>query len=758
MNEYPIHTPASRRRAVWLGACLVVLASLWVPRSVLPCFSGCFIDLSGNGGIWNQLGMADVRLNAWILAWGTRVFGEGSGLIFDAPNFYPAKGALTGSEHLVALSIQALPLSWFTDSAAALYNFSLVGSFVTLGLAVYALVLWVTKLPSAAALAAVLAVTAPWRLASLAHLQVLSIGWLPVVWLLLLRRASGVTSLGNSAALMVVTTLQLLSCYYLAYMTTLSVAVLVAVLSLAPLATGAVGESGRRLSLRQRLRAVLVLVAPLVPAYLCLVAISLPYLMRSRGGGLAVEAWPTIIDSANRVWPLLGPPSLLPSLMNEPAASLSGSWFPPSLLALSAAALLGLWKRPGTAVATERTGAKIQVRLVAVLMLVGGVATLLAFGPADPGGAVGIHFLADLFRDLVPGYGLFRVSERWLALVSVALAVLAGVGAASLLRMARTAAGSRGVAAATTALTLLVLLYVPTLRLPTVPALGALEPSRQLYTELASLPDGAVLEVPWQRLPDEANYQLAQTLHWKPLLNGYTGYPPDSYTFLQHQARTLPAPESIELLRKLADLRWLVVHKGSLDARAWKAASQRGQLVKRGEDQAAVLYEVQPWPLSGSVSDDDHVRDWMRAERAPATTLGGATREPLLLSAADGELVVDSIHSLEGRDLFASLPVTVTLHNKTTRVWPAADFRRDGLIELAFEYRDVGTGGLVQKGRAAIWDDVPAQGSVRVSFLATPLYLLPQKPAELHLRVVQRVGNQLREVCLSPAITPLPRN
>jgi hypothetical protein len=106
------------------------------------------------------------------------------------------------------------------------------------------------------------------------------------------------------------------------------------------------------------------------------------------------------------------------------------------------------------------------------------------------------------------------------------------------------------------------------------------ERSRAAYAALVALPPGPVLEAPWgpdaqQLFATESLNQLASTLHWRPLLNGFTAYPPGSYQLLLRAARGLPGAAGLAELGRLSGLRWIVVHRERLtpDARrAWLAS------------------------------------------------------------------------------------------------------------------------------------------------------------------------------------------
>ena len=51
-----------------------------------------------------------------------------------------------------------------------------------------------------------------------------------------------------------------------------------------------------------------------------------------------------------------------------------------------------------------------------------------------------------------------------------------------------------------------------------------------MYREVAALPEGsALVEFPFGAFTYEFRYMFYSTLHWKPILNGYSGYFPPSY-------------------------------------------------------------------------------------------------------------------------------------------------------------------------------------------------------------------------------------
>ena len=85
-----------------------------------------------------------------------------------------------------------------------------------------------------------------------------------------------------------------------------------------------------------------------------------------------------------------------------------------------------------------------------------------------------------------------------------------------------------------------------------------------IYRFLNSLPPGAVAELPMpepDRLPGfDAKYEYWSFTHWKPLINGYSGYTPTQYVETLNEMLTFPDDRSIGRLQRL-HVRYIVVHQ-----------------------------------------------------------------------------------------------------------------------------------------------------------------------------------------------------
>jgi hypothetical protein len=136
---------------------------------------------------------------------------------FEANIFHPAPLALAYSEHLVAQAVQVFPLYIATRNPILCYNLVFLSTFVLSGLGVYLLLREFTSNRWAAFLGGLLFAFAPYRWTQASHIQVLSAQWMPFV-LYGLRRyfeTRRTRALGGATGALV---LQNLSCgYFLLY-------------------------------------------------------------------------------------------------------------------------------------------------------------------------------------------------------------------------------------------------------------------------------------------------------------------------------------------------------------------------------------------------------------------------------------------------------------------------------------------------------------------------------------------------------------
>ena len=116
-------------------------------------------------------------------------------------------------------------------------------------------------------------------------------------------------------------------------------------------------------------------------------------------------------------------------------------------------------------------------------------------------------------------------------------------------------------------------------------------------------PGGAVLEVPVGSGPGgspllQARAMFRSTVHWRPLLNGYSRYFPADFPLLMALSRRLPEPDAVAELRRRAGLDMVLVHLDGLvpEAQApWLAAASSqggGDLRLVARDSTEMLFAV----------------------------------------------------------------------------------------------------------------------------------------------------------------------
>ena len=572
--------------------------------------------------------LADPVFNTWVLLWTSGqvlafLGGDWSALgrYWHGNIFHPEPYTLAYSEHLTPQMLQALPVIALTGNVLLAYNLLFLASFVLAGLGVYLFVRDITGRPLAAFVAGLAFAWAPYRLAHISHLQILTSYWMPFALVGFQRyfATRRVRPLAGGAAALV---LQNLSCgYYLLYFPPF-----VAAYCLYEIA-------------RRRLwewRVVVGLAVAALAAALVTWPFVEPYLTLRAGGVVGIRGEQEIRDFSADVWALATAPPNLRLWSGHMSAFVrsEGEGFPGlltttlAMIAVVAAAWrgllsLGLGNTPLVARAAGAVAAVVLVvaggigswllvasglrvsiggtlyifydpapalgvALVAALVLA-GVVLLTARRPATnapPGGPVGFFALAfiaatvlsfgpvitsagkvmmpgpyALLVEYVPGFDGSRVPARFLLLSALFLAILAGLGAAALVRLVRPRAALLLVGTAS----IVVLaegwfapfrLNVPAGADPPLVEPTDLRPGRTmgpLYRVVAGLPEPVVLiEFPFGQTAHDVMAMFYAGHHRRRLVNGYSGYFPERF-FGQKGALRDPMAAPEYAARWLAD-------------------------------------------------------------------------------------------------------------------------------------------------------------------------------------------------------------
>ncbi len=463
---------------------------------------------------------ADTMLNEWIVAWVAHQAPRHPLALFDANIFHPEPRTLAFSEHLAVQSAMAAPLLWAGVSPVLVYNLLVLAGFSLSAWAMWHVATRWTGSGLAGFVAASLYAFNAHTLTRLPHLQALHLEFLPLVWLAFDRLLEA-PAWRRAALLGALAALQALTSNYLLVFTAIALAVSAA----ARPADWLYPWSWRVVS---RLAAAAVIGAILVAPFL------VPYYLAQREQGLTRSldevalysaTWRDYVSTAGRLhyaaWShryLDGPASLFPGVAGI-------------LLALVALVAGRAWKDPRARMCT----------------LAGIVGLALSFGPALPGYA----WVYQAFP-LLQGV---RAAARFGFLALVGVAVLAAFGTAWLeRRWGRHRAWMGGVAL------LLLAIHGEALRAPLV--YRTFEGIPPVYDAIAADPDAVVAEFPFfpvEGVFRNAAYLLNSTAHWRPLVNGYSGFTPPSYVDNARALRAFPDEVSRARLRALG-VTYVVVH------------------------------------------------------------------------------------------------------------------------------------------------------------------------------------------------------
>jgi hypothetical protein len=463
---------------------------------------------------------ADTMLNEWIVAWVAHQAPRHPLALFDANIFHPERRTLAFSEHLAVQSAMAAPLLWAGASPMLAYNV-----LVLLGFALSAWAMWRmaetwTGSVLAGFVAASLYAFNAHTLTRLPHVQALHLEFLPLAWLAF-DRLLRVPTWRHAALLGVYAALQALTSNYLLVFTTLA---------LGASAAARPGDWLRPWSSRtvSRLAAAGAIGAVLVAPFL------VPYYFAQRDQGLTRSldevalysaSWRDYAATAGRLHYAAWSHRYL-----DGAAALF-----PGFTALVLA---------GIALTRGRAWSDPRARMCALAGLAG---LALSFGPALPG-------YAWLYRAFPLLQGV-RAAARFGFLALIGVAVLAAFGAAWLERR-----WGRHRAWPALAALMLVAIHGEALRAPMT--YRPYDGIPQVYDTIAADPSAVVAEFPFfpvEGVFRNASYMLNSTTHWKPLVNGYSGFTPPSYVDNARALRGFPDDAARARLRSLG-VTYVVVH------------------------------------------------------------------------------------------------------------------------------------------------------------------------------------------------------
>ncbi len=525
------------------------MLALFVALSVLHTW-----PLAGDIGGLSRLDNDDTGLNLFVVSWVAHVLPTDPLNLFHAPIFFPEPHTLAYSEHLLVPSLLGSPLLWAGADPVIVYNLLVLAGFALSGWTMSLVMSAWTGSMTAGIVSGMLFAFNAHLLTRLPHLQALHVEFLPLALYALDQVLVRTSRLPHAAlALAAAFVLQALcSNYTLVF---LGAALLVAAVVRLPEWTPTRHPS-RALALVAAGALAMVAVAPFL----------WPYYLVSRDQGLTRTVDEVRLYSATWLDYLTTGGRLHYAAWSAPFFDGRTPLFPGVLgLTLAAAGLTCREVRHNP-----------RVRMMAAIAIVG---VALSFGPALPGYAW-LHAHVPLLRGI-------RAAARWGFLMLTAVAMLAGFAVAAWQRTQGRSAYWPAMALAIFGVITLEALRAPMAFTPVVPV-------PDIYAQLRARSGAVLVELPLHAGPsvsENARYLVASTRHFRPLVNGYSGF--ETERFRQRAARWRAFPD-VTVLDEMQALgvTHVMVHASDLDPAQVAAAATVPRLRLMADDGERRLYAL----------------------------------------------------------------------------------------------------------------------------------------------------------------------
>jgi hypothetical protein len=520
----------------------------------------------------------DALLNVWITAWDDHQLLCDPLHLFDANILYPYPRTLAYSELLLGNALLVLPLTAVTGNPVLGYNVALLLSFALSALGAYLLAVRLTRSQGAGVVAGVVFAFSSYRMTNLAQAQLLTTQWMPFALLALddlLHRGC----VRHAALFVLFFSLQALSSFYYGILLALAAAIY-----------------GLWIARVERKRPHALLLPTIAGIALVLLPFALPYFRVREEMGFERSLAESEPFSASLQQYLMVPPRSLVHAQWLPSddTPIAGGYPVDALFPGLAALALG-----GVGLVWGRGKQRWCFALLGLTAAILSLGPRLYLAPGQPSGlAVALPY-AWLYA-LVPGFEALRAPVRFDALVSLALAVLAGHGVAVLL----TRRGWRAGGAALLAVLVLLESFVWSgATAEEVPVGGDVpEVVRWLAGEEAEglrWGEGPILELPmaFTAWGPQLEYQYLSTYHWRTTPDGYSGFVPPKHGQIIYEMERFPTERSVSLLQGLG-VTSVVVHTDRYPPNRWgemeAALAGNDDLLVVAEFGADRVYEVQP--------------------------------------------------------------------------------------------------------------------------------------------------------------------
>lgn len=502
--------------------------------------------LAASPAHWSRTDAGDGALNIWALAWVGHAIVDHPARLFDANIFFPERLTLAYSESMLLQGMLAAPILALGGSAVLAYNLVLIAGFALTGWLFCLLIRDWTGSWSAGYVGGSLAAFNAFSLVQLTHLQFLHVEFFAVM-LFALDRLARSREWRDAGLLALAFVMQALtSIYVMAF----------AIWALLFAVSSRVGEWWQaRTSMLLKLSVAGLVAAVLLSPYLR------PYVTVHQSMGFSRDA------------------------TEEEAAS----WA--NYLSTTARIHFKFWSHAFVPEGTSSTFPGVSAVILVVLACCDGrntrdprfrMCAIVAAGCAAVSFAPALPFYRTL-HSAMPLFQMVRVLPHIGLVVLLMVGVLAGFGVATI-QQSWSDRPWWPIAAS-----LCIAVNVEAARAPigfvwfnSVPA---------VYDALAKEPGAVVAELPFP-LPQQwflnTPYMVNSTRHWRPMLNGYSGFRPNSYEQSYNLLRKFPSDEALIGLTTMG-VTHIVVHQremggGAADAYNPFQSVASLQMVARDDD------------------------------------------------------------------------------------------------------------------------------------------------------------------------------
>ncbi len=472
----------------------------------------------------------DAQFSIWRLGWIAHALATSPRHLFDANIFHPTPGTLAFSDATLLEGIVGAPLFWAGLPPALIYNVLLLGGIAASGAAMFLLARHVTGSTPGALAATTVFTLLPYRVEHVMHLELQWTMFVPLTFLAWHRFVER-RRLQDGALAGLCLALQTLACVYYGAFLAMALLLFVPIL----------------VASRARTHA-----AALAPGFLA---------------AAGVTAVLTVPFAA----PYLAAADALGARDPEEIARYSA--MPINYLATTSQNVVWGWTadRWGSSELRLFPGAvSIVLALLAFIRrplrdgVLYGCTAAFAFELS-----LGTHgHVYPVLVQYLPALQGFRALARFAAIASCAWAVLVALGMQALLSRFDVPAVRR----IAVALVIGVMIVEYANRPMALMAAEQVEPADVYRVVSRAEQPGAVLELP---LPDlthlpgwDPQYQLWSLWHWRPLVNGYSGYHPRDYIDTVLRMRTFPDEATINRLRA-HEVRFIIVHRAFYEQQAY---------------------------------------------------------------------------------------------------------------------------------------------------------------------------------------------